>query len=168
MINCPNIKTLLAAFILPVAAGMPLVAAPLDQISHLEGLNGLHFNVLTTSFQDTDLELRRDLSDIVELELRRAKVPVFEFFSNEPAGNVPLVEVVLDVQRGARNSFTLRLELRDTVVIERNNIRITATTYATERSGTTPNADALGSEIKNTMRTMMAEFTDAYREVNPL
>jgi hypothetical protein len=164
-------KPLLFCIALTVSTLAPLsliAQNPDARVENLTGLSGLHMNVLTTGYQDTDLDLRQDISDLVELELRRAEIDIFEFVANEPEGNIPLLELIVDVERlSGRNTFSLRLSVQDYVIIRRNNIRITATVFEMERSGTTPSEDILAREVKNTVRAIMADFTEAFREVNP-
>ncbi|MGJ3242688.1 MAG: hypothetical protein ACFE0O_07035 [Opitutales bacterium] len=122
---------------------------------------------MATSLSDEDIIIRQDVSDLVELELRREGIPLRAFIANEPDRNYPLLEIVVDIQRQAgRNAFTLQLAVRDYVIIQRNDIVTTATTYGLSQSGSTSTELALLTEIKNQARSLMADFLNDYRAAN--
>ncbi|MDP4880438.1 MAG: hypothetical protein NWR36_11175, partial [Opitutales bacterium] len=61
-------------FILPFLVLFQLVSNAADNVSHLKGINFLYMNVDTGLATDVKLAERLDLTDIMELQLRRGGI----------------------------------------------------------------------------------------------
>jgi len=109
---------------------------------------------------------RLDLSDIMELQLRRGDIELRGFIANKPELNVPLVELSIDTSsRVSTGQFDLILRVRDFVTIDRNKDKTVATTFELRR---TARSDANEVEtIKAELRELMAEFVAIYHTENP-
>ena len=109
---------------------------------------------------------RLDLSDIMELQLRRGEIELRSFIANKPDLNVPLIELSIDTSnRVATGQFDLILCIRDNVTIDRNKDKIVATTFELRR---TARADVNEVDtIKAELRELMAEFVTIFRLQNP-
>jgi len=122
---------------------------------------------IDTSFatEVTSME-RLDLSDIMELQLRRGDIELRGFIANKPELNVPLVELSIDTSsRVSTGQFDLILRVRDFVTIDRNKDKTVATTFELRR---TARSDANEVEtIKAELRELMAEFVAIYHTENP-
>jgi hypothetical protein len=107
-----------------------------------------------------------DLSDIMELQLRRGEIELRSYIANKPDLNVPLIELSIDsAGRVNTGKFELVLRIRDHVTIDRNKEKTVATIFEMRRS-----ARADVNEIdtmKSELRELMAEFVAVYRQQNP-
>lgn len=109
-----------------------------------------------------------DLSDIMELQLRRGGIPLRTYVLNQPESNVPLAELtVRGSGRKTTGDFELVLRLRDHVTIDRNGERTVATTFVLRREGSAEGAESAVRAIKAELRDLMADFVEIFREVNP-
>jgi len=109
---------------------------------------------------------RLDLSDIMELQLRRGEIELRSFIANKPELNVPLIELSIDTSnRVSTGQFDLVLRVRDHVTIDRNKDKTVATTFELRR---TARSDANEVDtIKAALRELMAEFVVIFRQENP-
>lgn len=133
---------------------------------HLRGINFLYMNIDSSFATEVTGSERMDLSDIMELQLRRGEIELRTYIANKPDLNVPLVELSIDsADRVSTGSFELVLRIRDHVTIDRNKEKTVATIFEIRRS-----ARADVNEIdtmKSELRELMAEFVAVYRQQNP-
>lgn len=110
---------------------------------------------------------RLDLSEIMELQLRRGAVSIRPFIANSPESCVPIVVLSIDTSDRLRTGeFDLVLRVQDHVTINRNQTEVVATTFELRRTGRAESDEV--ETIKRVLRELMAEFVDIYREQNPL
>ncbi len=149
---------------LVVCSQLPLSAQ--ENVSHLRGINFLYMNIDTSFATEVTASERMDLSDIMELQLRRGEVELRTYIANKPNLNVPLVELSIDTSdRVSSGNFDLVLKVRDHVTIDRNKEKTVATIFEMRRA-----ARADVNEIdtmKAELRELMAEFVTVYRQQNP-
>lgn len=147
-----------------VCSQLPLSAQ--ENVSHLRGINFLYMNIDTSFATGVTASERMDLSDIMELQLRRSEVDLRTYIANKPGLNVSLVEFSIDTSnRVSSGNFDLVLKVRDHVTIDRNKEKTVATIFEMRRA-----ARADVNEIdtmKAELRELMAEFVTVYRQQNP-
>jgi hypothetical protein len=137
-----------------------------ENATHLRGINFLYMNIdASFAVEVTPME-RLDLSDIMELQLRRGGIELRSFIANKPSLNVPLVELSIDTSdRVATGYFDLILRVRDHVTIDRNKNKTVATTFELRRRA---RSDANEVEtIKAELRELMADFVSIFHSENP-
>jgi len=135
--------------------------------NHLQGIRYVHMNVDTSEASGIKPSDQLDLSDIVELQLRRAEIDLRPFVVNEPEGNVPLVLVKIDTNsRASAGEFELVLEVHDFVTIDRNDETTVATIFEMKRRAAGSTGSAQIEAIKSELRDMMTEFTTIFRRQN--
>jgi len=145
-----------------------LSAQSVDNEGHLKGIRYVHMNVDTSEAAGIKPSDQLDLSDIVELQLRRAEIDLRPFVMNEPEGNIPLVLVKIDTNsRASVGEFELVLEVHDFVTIDRNNETTVATIFEMKRRAAGATGSAQIEAIKSELRDMMTEFTTIFRRQNP-
>jgi hypothetical protein len=142
----------------------PLTAA--ENSTHLRGINFFYMNIDTSFASEVTAMERLDLSEIMELQLRRGDIELRSFIANKPELNVPLVELSIDTsKRVATGQFELILSVRDHVTIDRNQDKTVATTFELRRQA---RADVNEVDtIKSTLRELMADFVTIFRQENP-
>ena len=154
--------------VLLLLAGISLCGAEVKNKSHLEGIRHLYMNLVVEGAPDITSGQKLDLSDIMELQLRRGGIDLKTYVLNQPESNVPLVELTVNAEgRKTSGAFELVLRVRDHVTIDRNGERTVATTFVMRREG---RADGSASEvraIKAELRGLMGDFVEIFREVNP-
>jgi len=123
-------------------------------------------NIDTSFATEVTAMERLDLSDIMELQLRRGEIELRSFIANKPELNVPLIELSIDTSnRVSTGQFDLVLRVRDHVTIDRNKDKTVATTFELRR---TARSDANEVDtIKAALRELMAEFVVIFRQENP-
>lgn len=133
---------------------------------HLRGINFLYMNIDSSFATEVTASERMDLSDIMELQLRRGEIELRSYIANKPDLNVPLVELSINTaDRVSNGSFELVLRIRDHVTIDRNKEKTVATIFEMRRP-----ARADVNEIdtmKAELRELMSEFVAIYRQQNP-
>ena len=137
-----------------------------ENASHLRGINFLYMNIDSSFATEVTAMERLDLSDIMELQLRRGDIELRSFIANKPELNVPLIELSIDSSnRVSTGQFDLVLRVRDHVTIDRNKDKTVATTFELSRT-----ARANASEIvtiKAELRELMTAFVLIFRQENP-
>lgn len=134
--------------------------------SHLRGIHFLYMNIDTSFATEVTSMERLDLSEIMELQLRRGNIDLRTYIANKPELNVPLVELSIDTaSRAASGQFDLILRVRDHVTIDRNKEKTVATIFEMRRAARSDinEIDAMKSEL----RELMAEFVTIFRQQNP-
>jgi hypothetical protein len=109
---------------------------------------------------------RLDLSDIMELQLRRGDIELRSFIANKPELSVPLIELSIDSSnRVSTGQFDLVLRVRDHATIDRNKEETVATTFELSRT-VSANANEIDT-IKAELRELMSAFVMIFRQENP-
>lgn len=157
-------RALILVFILPLT----LAAQSFDSedAANLKGINFVHMNVDTSLAPKITVPERMDISDIVELQLRRETIAIRPFVVNAPDSNVPLIEVAIKpAQSRGGDSYKLVLRVRDYVTIDRNKERTIATIFEMQRE-TLPSSGDIDS-LKSKLRELMGDFVAAFSKQNP-
>jgi len=137
-----------------------------EDASHLKGINYLYMNIDTSLAPEIAAGERMDISDIVELQLRRAHIALRPYVVNTPQSNVPLLEVsIKSVQTRGIDNYELILKVHDHVTIDRNKQQTIATIFEMRRENipTSNDTDALKSKL----RELMSDFVAAFTKQNP-
>ncbi|MEC8333202.1 MAG: hypothetical protein VXZ83_03660, partial [Verrucomicrobiota bacterium] len=109
---------------------------------------------------------RLDLSEIMELQLRRGNIELRTYIANEPELNVPLLELSIDTAtRTSSGQFDLILRLRDHITIDRNREKTVATVFKMRRTARSDinEVDAMKAEL----RQFMADSVSIFHQQNP-
>lgn len=137
-----------------------------ENATHLKGINFLYMNIDTSFATEVTANEHMDLSDIMELQLRRGEIELRTHIANKPDLNVPLIELSIDTSsRVGSGNFDLVLRVRDHVTIDRNKEQTVATIFELRR---TARADVNEIDtMKAELREIMAEFVTIFRQQNP-
>lgn len=157
-------KFIVLLCLLPLA----LIAQSLqrEDTANLKGINFLYMNVDTSLAPDITASERMDISDIVELQLRRADINLRPYVVNAPKSNVPLVEVsIKEADARGGDSYELVLRVHDYVTIDRNKEKTIATIFEVRRQ-TTPTTNNM-VPLKTRLRELMGDFVAAFKKENP-
>ena len=137
-----------------------------ENASHLRGINFFYMNIDSSFATEVTAMERLDLSDIMELQLRRGDIELRTFIANKPELNVPLIELSIDTSnRVTTGQFDLVLLVRDHVTIDRNKEKTVATTFELGRTARA-NANEIDT-IKAELRELMSAFVMIFRRENP-
>lgn len=152
-------------YFIPILLCFQSQLAAVENATHLRGIHFLYMNIDTSFATEVTAMERLDLSDIMELQLRRGDIELRNYIANKPDLNVPLVELSIDTSdRAATGQFDLILRVRDYVTIDRNKDKTVATTFELRRRA---RADANEVEIiKAELRELMAEFVTIFHSEN--
>jgi len=152
--------------LIPLLVCLHTQLSAVENASHLRGINFLYMNIDTSFATEVTSMERLDLSDIMELQLRRGAIELRSYISNKPELNVPLIELSIDTSsRVATGQFDLVLRVRDHVTIDRNKDQTVATTFELRRTARTDVNEI--DTIKAELRELMAEFVTIFRQQNP-
>jgi hypothetical protein len=133
--------------------------------SHLRGINFFYMHIDSSFAAEITAMERLDLSDIMELQLRRSDIELRSFIANKPELNVPLIELSIDSSnRVSTGEFDLVLRVRDYVTIDRNKEKTVATTFELSRTARA-NASDIDTIIAE-LRELMAAFVAIFRQEN--
>lgn len=137
-----------------------------ENAANLKGINYIYMNVDTSLASGITPSERMDISDIVELELRRENITIRPFVVNAPKTNVPLLELtVKPVKLRGGDSYELILRVHDYVTIDRNKEKTIAVIFEMRRE-TVPSASDIAS-LKAKLRELMGDFVAAFSQQNP-
>jgi hypothetical protein len=136
-----------------------------ENASHLRGINFFYMNIDSSFATEVTAMERLDLSDIMELQLRRGDIELRSFIANKPELNVPLIELSIDSSnRVSTGEFNLVLRVRDHVTIDRNKEKTVATTFELRRTARA-NTNEIDT-IKAELRELMSAFVMIFRQEN--
>lgn len=166
-------RLLLAALLTAVAAlaqePAPPRTAPADTgVNKLRGINFLFIDVKVSDQRAEDGDLRAELRDVIELELRRNNVAPKEAPLAPTEATVPLLTVDVRFDRAlGRSAADIELSIRDTATVVRNNEKVLAVTYTQVRKALAASDTALPREVKSRTRELVSELIDGLRKANP-
>jgi len=127
--------------------------------ARLRSISYFFIDVRTSENRPDDADLRNELRDLMELEMRRAGVSPREQTTVNPDANAPQLVMEIRFDRGlGRYAAAVGLSVRDEANIRRNNQMIIAETYRSERS-------ALGTSDLNLTRDIKAKAKDLMTEL---
>lgn len=157
-------RPLILFFILPIA--LIAQSSQDEDAANLKGINHIYMNVDTSLAPKITSSERMDISDIVELQLRRGNILIRPFVVNAPESNVPLLEVVIKTVQGrGGDSYALILRVHDYVTIDRNKERTIATIFEMQRETLPSSGDT--DSVKSQLRDLMSDFVAAFSKQNP-
>ncbi|MEN9815176.1 MAG: hypothetical protein RLZZ412_1158 [Verrucomicrobiota bacterium] len=160
---------LLAAFVTltAVAQSDPLRAAPADKaFAKLRGITQFYIDVTTSENRGEDADLRGEIRDGMELELRRANLTpkAVEGLSPEAATPLLLIEVRFDRGLG-RYTADVNLSVRDNATISRNKEAVLAQSYGETRRALGTSDTALNREVKARSRELVLEIIEGMKRL---
>lgn len=152
--------------LLPLFVCLQSSLSAAENASHLRGINFFYMNIDRSFATEVTAMERLDLSDIMELQLRRGDIELRSFIANKPELSVPLIELSIDSSnRVSTGQFDLVLRVRDHVTIDRNKEKTVATTFELSRT-VSANANEVDT-IKAELRELMSAFVMIFRQENP-
>jgi len=165
----PLALALLAAFVTLTAVAQtdPLRAAPQDKaFAKLRGITQFYIDVSTSENRPEDADLRSEIRDGMELELRRANLTpkAVEGLSPEAATPLLLIEVRYDRGLGRYNADVI-LSVRDNATISRNKEAVLAQTYSETRRALGTSDTALNREVKARGRELVLEVIEGMKRL---
>ncbi|MEN9652970.1 MAG: hypothetical protein RL303_690 [Verrucomicrobiota bacterium] len=160
---------LLALF---AASGMaqvePLRPAGADDkaFAKLRGITYFYIDVITSENRPEEVDLRGEIRDGMELEMRRANLTpkAIEGLGAEAATPMLVIEVRFDRGLGRYNADVI-LSVRDNATITRNKETVLAQSYSQSRRALGASDTALSREIKARSREMIQEVIEGIKRV---
>ncbi len=151
----------------PAAQTDPLRAAPQEKaFAKLRGITQFYIDVSTSENRPEDADLRGEIRDGMELELRRANLTpkAVEGLSQEAATPLLLVDVRYDRGLG-RYTADVTLSVRDNATISRNKEAVLAQSYSESRRALGTSDTALNREVKARSRELVLEIIEGMKRL---
>lgn len=133
----------------------------------LRGISYFFIDVITTENRIDDSEIRQDIRDTIELELRRSGLTPKELSQLSSNDNsVPLLTVEVRFDRGSigRYAADTTLSIKDNAVISRNRETVLAETYSQTKKAVGTNDSSLNREIKSRARELVTELIEGIKK----
>jgi hypothetical protein len=160
---------LLAAFVTLTAVAQPdpLRAGPQDKaFAKLRGITQFYIDVSTSENRPEDADLRTEIRDGMELELRRANLTPKAVEGLSPEAATPLLLVDVRYDRGlGRYTADVTLSVRDNATITRNKEAVLAQSYSESRRALGTSDTALNREVKARSRELVLEIIDGMKRL---
>jgi hypothetical protein len=161
--------SLLAAFVTLTAVAQTEPQRPASQdkaFAKLRGITQFYIDVSTSENRPEDADLRGEIRDGMELELRRANLTpkAVEGLSPETATPLLLIEVRYDRGLG-RYTADVTLSVRDNATITRNKEAVLAQSYADTRRALGTSDTALNREVKARSRELVLEIIEGMKRL---
>ena len=150
-----------------VAQNDPLRAAPQDKaFAKLRGITQFYIDVTTSENRPEDADLRTEIRDGMELELRRANLTPKAVEGLSPEAATPLLLVEVRYDRGlGRYTADVILSVRDNATITRNKEAVLAQSYSESRRALGTSDTALNREVKARSRELVLEIIDGMKRL---
>lgn len=165
----PLAFALLAAFVSLNAFAQtdPLRAAPPDKaFAKLRGITQFYIDVTTSENRPEDADLRTEIRDGMELELRRANLTPKSVEGLSPEAATPLLLIEVRYDRGlGRYNADVVLSVRDNATISRNKEAVLAQSYGESRRALGTSDTALNREVKSRSRELVLEIIDGMKRL---
>ncbi len=160
---------LIAAFVTLTAVAQtdPLRAASQDKaFAKLRGITQFYIDVSTSENRPEDADLRGEIRDGMELELRRANLTPKAVEGLSPETSTPLLLIEVRYDRGlGRYTADVILSVRDNATISRNKEAVLAQTYGETRRALGTSDTALNREVKARSRELVLEIIDGMKRL---
>jgi hypothetical protein len=160
---------LLAAFVTltAVAQTEPQRSGPQDKaFAKLRGITQFYIDVTTSENRPEDADLRTEIRDGMELELRRANLTPKPVEGLSPEVATPLLLVDVRYDRGlGRYTADVTLSVRDNATITRNKEAVLAQSYSESRRALGTSDTALNREVKARSRELVLEIIDGMKRL---
>jgi hypothetical protein len=143
------------------ARALPRPADADPAFGRLRSISYFFTDVRTSENRPEDGDLRAELRDLIELELRRAGMTPRELPSLNPDASAPQLIIDIRFDRGlGRYSAIVAVAVRDEATVRRNSAPVMAETYRSERAAAGTSDSLLTRDIKNRSRELLAELFD--------
>ncbi|MDR0536036.1 MAG: hypothetical protein LBG65_06800 [Puniceicoccales bacterium] len=143
-------------------AGGPAPAALSGDAGYkrLRGISYFHIDVTSSTNANDEAELRNELRDIIELELRRQNLAVRALSPTDVAENaLPFLRLNLKWERAmGRTDCVLELSVSDKVQILRNKEQIPAVIFEVRRTVGILTEQTAARDVKGRSRDLVREF----------
>ncbi len=137
-----------------------------NPFSKLRGISYFFIDVITVDPRPEDGDLRQELRDGIELEMRRAGITPKEYNGTNPEASTPLLTVEIRFDRGlGRYAADVTLFIRDNATIARNREPVLAQTYVQTKKAVGSSDSTLTKEIKGRSRELVSELIDGMKKV---
>lgn len=135
----------------------------------LRGINQVFLEVaLVEGAKSEDSDLRGELRDVIELELRRAGILLRDGSTVDPSLRTsPTLRLEVKFDRGVgRSAARLNLGVSDQVTVTRNREVLLAEVWSLERTASAAVDTGLPREVRQKARDMTIDFLSALRKSN--
>ena len=127
--------------------------------SKLRGITFFFIDVGTTESRSEDADLRTEIRDAMELEMRRANIVPKPVEGLTPETTTPLLTIEVRLDRGlGRYNADVILSVRDNATITRNKEAVLAQSYAQSKRAMGTSETTLNREIKARSRELVQEL----------
>ena len=142
-----------------------IMPAGADQsFAKLRGITFFYIDVTTSETRPEDADLRAEIRDAVELEMRRTNFLPKDFNGLNPETATPLMAIEVRFDRGlGRYNADIILSVRDNATVTRNKEPVLATTYSQTKKAMGASDVTLAREIKGRSRELVVELIDGIR-----
>lgn len=144
----------------------PLRAAPADDkaFAKLRGITSFYIDVTTSEARPEDADLRTEIRDAMELEMRRANIVPKSVEGLAPEVTTPLLSIEVRLDRGlGRYNADVIISVRDNATITRNKEAVLAQSYAQSKRAMGTSESTLNREIKARSRDLVQELLAGIR-----
>lgn len=131
----------------------------------LRGISYFFIDVVTSETRPEDADLRSEIRDAIELEMRRSNIVPKEFVGGNAETATPLLTIEVKFERGlGRYEAVINLTIRDNATITRNREAVMAVTYAQTKKAVGSSDGTLAREIKGRSRELVIELIDGLKK----
>lgn len=131
----------------------------------LRGISYFFIDVVTSETRPEDADLRSEIRDAIELEMRRNGIVPKEFVGGNVETATPLLTIEVKFERGlGRYEAIVNLTIRDNATITRNREAVLATTYAQTKKAVGSSDGTLAREVKGRSRELVIELIDGLKK----
>jgi hypothetical protein len=171
-----RLPTLALAFLLAMSAGQLRSQAlddpakgsgrPADSsFSKLRGISYFFIDVTTADPRPEDGDLRQEIRDGIELEMRRAGLVPKEYSGANPEGSTPLLTIEVRFDRGlGRYAADVTISVRDNATVTRNREPVLAQTYVQTKKAVGSSDATLTKEVKARSRELVSELIEGVKK----
>jgi hypothetical protein len=132
----------------------------------LRGISYFFIDVVTSETRPEDADLRSEIRDAIELEMRRSNIVPKEFVGGNSETATPLLTIEVKFERGlGRYEAVINLTIRDNATIKRNSEAVLAVTYAQTKKAVGSSDGTLAREIKGRSRELAIELIDGLKKL---
>jgi len=152
-------RSLALALLATLDATTGLAPADDKSFAKLRGINSFFIDVVTSESRPEDADLRTEIRDAMELEMRRANIVPKAVEGLPPEATTPLLTIEVRLDRGlGRYNADVILAVRDNATITRNKEAVLAQSYAQAKRAMGTSESTLNREIKARGRELVQEL----------
>jgi hypothetical protein len=153
------LATLAAATGLAQAEPTRLTGAEDKSFAKLRGITSFFIDVVTSESRPEDADLRTEIRDAMELEMRRANIVPKAVEGLPPEATTPLLTIEVRLDRGlGRYNADVILAVRDNATITRNKEAVLAQSFVQSKRAMGTSESTLNREIKARSRELVQEL----------